>query len=150
MCPHLFVFLPDCCGVATCQTMPRHWLLRMGHHSTSKWDWFYSTRAWKQCRAGYLSQHPYCERCLREGIVRPAQHVHHKQYLTAESVNDPKIALNWDNLEALCIRHHNAEHYRRSEILQNDLYFDENGDITTFSSSHDATTDGDNTETGGS
>ena len=76
--------------------------------------------------------------------------MHHNQYLTAESVNDPKIALNWDNLEALCIRHHNAEHYRQSEILQSDLYFDENGDITTFSSSHDATTDGDNTETGGS
>lgn len=122
----------------------------MSHRSTSKWDWFYSTRAWKRCRAGYLSQHPYCERCLREGIVTPAQHVHHKQYLTAESVNDPKIALNWDNLEALCIRHHNAEHYRRSEILQSDLYFDENGNLKMFSGSHDDQKGVGITEPGGS
>lgn len=122
----------------------------MSHRSTSKWDWFYSTRAWKQCRAGYLSQHPYCERCLREGIVTPAQHVHHKKYLTAESVHDPKIALNWDNLEALCIRHHNAEHYRRSEILQSDLYFDENGNLTMFSGSHDDQKGVGITEPGGS
>lgn len=122
----------------------------MSHRSTSKWDWFYSTRAWKRCRAGYLSQHPYCERCLREGIVTPAQHVHHKQYLTAESVNNPKIALNWDNLEALCIRHHNAEHYRRSEILQSDLYFDENGNLTMFSGSHDDQKGVGITEPGGS
>lgn len=122
----------------------------MSHRSTSKWDWFYSTRAWKRCRAGYLSQHPYCERCLREGIVTPAQHVHHKQYLTAESVNDPKIALNWDNLEALCIRHHNAEHYRRSEILQSDLYFDENGNLTMFSGSRDDQNGDGITEPGGS
>lgn len=51
-----------------------------------------------------------CEKCLEEGVITPATRVHHKVHLTPENVNNPDIALNWDNLEALCEKHHAAEH----------------------------------------
>ena len=55
-----------------------------------------------------------CERCLKRGIIetgskdRPLE-VHHKIPLTAENLKDPKVALNWDNLELLCKTCHDTE-----------------------------------------
>ena len=55
-----------------------------------------------------------CERCLKRGIIetgskdRPLE-VHHKIPLSAENIHDPKITLNWDNLELLCKTCHEAE-----------------------------------------
>lgn len=36
--------------------------------------------------------------------------MHHKVKLTPENVNNPDIALNWDNLELLCKKCHLEEH----------------------------------------
>jgi 5-methylcytosine-specific restriction endonuclease McrA len=59
---------------------------------------FYKSKAWQQCRAGYLtSVYGLCERC-----GAPAKIVHHKIELTLENINDPEVALNWNNLEAVC------------------------------------------------
>lgn len=52
-----------------------------------------------------------CERCKAKGIITPAYAVHHKIYLDGINVNDPSISLNFDNLEALCFRCHNEEHF---------------------------------------
>ena len=72
---------------------------------------FYNTTAWKKCRAAYmLHVNGRCERCMSKGLHVPARVVHHKIYLDDASFNDPAIALNFDNLEALCTRCHNNEH----------------------------------------
>lgn len=77
----------------------------------------------------YLSEHPYCERCLKRGYFIPAEHVHHKKYIdTPEKVNDPMLALNPDNLEALCEPCHSIEHNAKSQI-RDGLAFDEDGNI---------------------
>lgn len=89
---------------------------------------FYDSKAWKQCRAVYLSEHPCCERCEKAGIVSIAVHVHHKQHLTAENYKNPMIALNPDNLEALCFRCHQKEHHSGREIAE-ELYFDSFGNV---------------------
>ena len=74
-------------------------------------DAFYQSGAWKKCRAGYLaSVGGLCERCAKKGLIVPAEQVHHKTKLTPENLNDPSITLNWDNLEALCMDCHQAEH----------------------------------------
>ncbi len=52
-----------------------------------------------------------CERCLKEGVAEPAVIVHHKIYINEDNIHDPSITLNFDNLEALCMRHHNEEHF---------------------------------------
>ena len=82
---------------------------------------FYKGKAWQACREAYLKKvGGLCERCLKEGIIEPAVIVHHKVYIDEESINDPNITLNFDNLEALCKRHHNEEHfgvnYKRYEV----------------------------------
>lgn len=67
---------------------------------------FYKSKAWKRASAAYMASKNYiCERC-----GKPAQICHHRKWLDGSNVNDPSIALSFDNLEALCIECHNAEH----------------------------------------
>ena len=72
---------------------------------------FYSSNAWKTCRNTFIScKSGLCERCLQKGLIVPAKEVHHKKRLTEANINDPSIALNFDNLEALCTACHEKEH----------------------------------------
>ena len=61
-------------------------------------------------------------------MISVAEHVHHKIELSESNYLDPMIALNPDNLEALCFRCHQMEHHGKKEIGE-DLYFDENGNV---------------------
>ena len=71
---------------------------------------FYSSGAWKACADAYKNAHPLCERCLKKHEISVAEEVHHKIRLTASNINDADVALNWDNLEALCEKCHKKEH----------------------------------------
>lgn len=72
---------------------------------------FYSSPAWKNCRAAYIkSVGGLCERCRKAGKIVPGEEVHHKERLTPETVKDPRVALAWENLELLCAACHRAEH----------------------------------------
>lgn len=72
---------------------------------------FYKSRRWQACRAAYLrSVGGLCERCLRKGLYRPAVIVHHKVYITPETIDNPDITLSWSNLEAVCRECHEDEH----------------------------------------
>lgn len=80
----------------------------------ARFKWFYSSTAWKKCREAYKKKvSGLCERCLAQGMIRPAEVVHHKIYLTDENIKDPKVSLSFDNLEALCWEHHEQEHKGR-------------------------------------
>ena len=86
---------------------------------------FYHSRAWRKLSKAFLmSKYYICERC-----GQPAEIAHHREYLTAENVNDPEIALNPKNLEALCQNCHNIEHFGTGGATAAGLAFDENGDI---------------------
>ena len=89
---------------------------------------FYGSRKWKKCRRNYLSLHPTCERCDKLGIVKRAEIVHHKIYLDTNSYKEPEVALNFDNLEALCFDCHRAEHFRNKDCRE-ELYFDAEGNL---------------------
>lgn len=85
---------------------------------------FYHSKAWKDTQAAYMaSQHYICERC---GSV--ARIVHHKKYITPHNISNPYITLDWNNLEALCMDCHNAEHIG-SAVCAKGLKFDKNGNI---------------------
>lgn len=86
---------------------------------------FYHGKAWRQLSKAFLmSKHYICERC-----GQPAEIAHHKQYLTAQNVTDPKIALNPENLEALCQSCHNMEHFGQGGATAAGLAFDEYGNL---------------------
>ena len=82
---------------------------------------FYVSWKWRRCRIAFAkSKGNLCERCLARGIINPGSkehplEAHHKIPLTAENVHDPKIALNWDNMELLCNSCHNEERERKSK-----------------------------------
>lgn len=86
---------------------------------------FYKSQAWKRASAAYMaSQHYICERC-----GQPARICHHKTWLNGRNVDDPAIALDASNLEALCIECHNKEHFKglQQRDSYNGITFDENG-----------------------
>lgn len=57
-------------------------------------------RPWRRLRASYLAEHPLCEMCEREGAVTAAQELDHIKALVNGGTDD------WNNLQALCKRHH--------------------------------------------
>nr|DAE12024.1 MAG TPA: HNH endonuclease [Myoviridae sp. ctv9K3] len=84
---------------------------------------FYHSKDWTDTRRAYLIAHHYlCERC-----GEPAKVVHHKHYLTKRNINNADIALNWDNLEALCQDCHNKEHHAAADTRR--YKFDADGNI---------------------
>lgn len=77
---------------------------------------FYKSREWESCRQGYLQKVGFfCERCKARGIYNPAKIVHHKIYLNEKNYKDPAVALNFENLEALCQDCHNKEHFEEKQ-----------------------------------
>ena len=75
---------------------------------------FYSSKAWQSCRNEYMKRaHHLCENCLRKGIYKPAEIVHHVIELDPVTIERPEIALNFDNLEAVCRECHNELHDNR-------------------------------------
>lgn len=77
---------------------------------------FYHSAAWQRCRASYISSvGGLCERCYNRGIIRPGYIVHHKTYITPENLGDPNIALDFNNLEYLCLDCHNSEHFKKKD-----------------------------------
>ena len=94
-----------------------------------KQDWytkFIKSFAWEKCSESYMnSVNGLCERCKRDGKLKPAKEVHHKVKLTPSNVNNPTISLNWDNLEALCKECHMKEHRKPKRWA-----VDENGNVT--------------------
>ena len=72
---------------------------------------FYSSKRWQDCRNAYMKQaHHLCENCLRRGIYKPAEIVHHIIEIDPVTIERPEIALNFDNLEAVCRECHNDIH----------------------------------------
>ena len=72
---------------------------------------FYKSQAWKRCREAYAkSRRGLCERCLERGIFRPGIIVHHKIFVEPETITDPNVLLDWNNLELVCRECHAELH----------------------------------------
>ena len=64
---------------------------------------FYQSKRWRQTKDAYISYRKgLCERCLARGLYKTGDIVHHKIHITAETLNDPSVTLNFDNLELVC------------------------------------------------
>ena len=89
---------------------------------------FYSSKNWADCRAAYRkSVGGLCELCLKSGIIKAGEIVHHKKPLTPSNINDPNITLNWENLQLLCREHHAEVH----EQGKRRYTVDKNGKVTS-------------------
>ena len=71
---------------------------------------YYNSNKWITLRNCYVHEHPLCENCLRQGIIRPSEEVHHKQFLSTRRGDAWDLLLDEDNLIALCKECHHAFH----------------------------------------
>jgi 5-methylcytosine-specific restriction endonuclease McrA len=72
---------------------------------------FYSSKAWQDCRNEYAKKvHHLCENCLRQGIYKPGEIVHHRIEISPLNIDRPEITLNHKNLELLCRECHALRH----------------------------------------
>lgn len=72
---------------------------------------FYSSKAWQDCRNEYATKvHHLCENCLRKGIYKPGEIVHHIIEITPLNIDNPEVTLNFANLEMLCRDCHSKVH----------------------------------------
>jgi len=81
---------------------------------------FYGTQAWKKLRTYVWSRDEgLCQDCLKKGLYTPAEEVHHIIELTPETIENPEVSLNPDNLVCLCRECHRRRHnpyQRRYEV----------------------------------
>lgn len=85
---------------------------------------FYNTSSWKKTRNAYFrDKYGICEIC-----GKPGEEVHHKIPLTPTNINDPSIALSWDNLQLLCRSCHELIE-EKARALKDGLVFTEGGQI---------------------
>jgi 5-methylcytosine-specific restriction protein A len=100
---------------------------------------FYNSRSWRKCAKTYAeSKQNLCERCFDKGIVKSYYIVHHKIYLTNETINNPDVSMNFENLEILCLDCHNLEHgicATKKELVRTGLEFDEKGNLIQIETS---------------
>ena len=70
-------------------------------------------RAWKRIRDRHIREHPLCEECLKHGIYKPAEEVHHKLPLSQGGTHEQR------NLIALCQPCHSKIHAERGDRWHN-------------------------------
>jgi len=87
---------------------------------------FYKTPQWKELSKAYAKSVNYlCERCSTIDNPVPGKICHHKIHLNDINYLDPKISLNWDNIEYLCQDCHNKEHFS----MYDEVIWDDKGNI---------------------
>ncbi len=66
---------------------------------------FYAGHRWNKTRAAFRKAHPLCEECKAQGIITPAQMVHHDPELS-ELLAKGMNPYDWQYLHSLCNRCH--------------------------------------------
>ena len=82
------------------------------YKKSKEWQEFYGSRLWHNLRDNFIYYHPLCMECLKKGISKPAQHVHHSVPFSwfPEKDDKWKCFLYEDWLVPLCSECHKEIH----------------------------------------
>ena len=64
---------------------------------------------WRRIRASYVLRHPFCEECLKRGILVPVDEVHHIVPVARGGTHEER------NLQSLCRSCHNKIHHEMGD-----------------------------------
>lgn len=78
---------------------------------------FYSGKTWRLKSKSYRKAHPLCERCLKRGIYKRAECVHHRKHIDESNYTNPHVLLDDSNLESLCSDCHAKEHSQTTTVF---------------------------------
>lgn len=74
----------------------------------------YNTPRWKRLRSVKVRNNPLCEECLRKGVVKQVEEVHHIVPFDIDNFSE-ELAYNYDNLISLCIECHKEAHKKLNQ-----------------------------------
>lgn len=72
----------------------------------------YDTKKWRDLRKAKLMQNPLCEKCFENGIITPAEDIHHIVSFVdiTDNLRRLEIAYDFNNLQSLCKKCHQKIH----------------------------------------
>ena len=70
---------------------------------------FYTSAAWRRCRAAFLRAHPLCRACRDAGRAVEARVADH-----IVPIKQGGARFDWDNLQPLCLSCHNSKTAREA------------------------------------
>ena len=87
-------------------------------HKSGESSKYYNSKWWKRLRHSYITNHPLCEECAKEGRSTPAEEVHHViPFLTGNTDEERwDLLLDPDNLESLCLDCHQKIHGKKVQL----------------------------------
>ena len=86
---------------------PKPWIHKQAFENTA--NPFYHTPAWRKVRKAYITRHPLCAECERNGVIKQGKVVDH---ITPIRLGGAQF--NWSNLQTLCEKCHNAKSGREA------------------------------------
>ena len=86
---------------------------------------FYASKRWRDLREVLIIQrHGVCDRCGKDFSADTSYLIaHHKDHLTDETLADPAVAVNPENIEILCHKCHSHYHPERGYIKKRKQVF---------------------------
>ena len=85
---------------------------------------FYASKRWRDLRQVLIVQrHGICDRCGKDFSFDTSELIaHHKEHLTDESLADPDVAVNPDNIEIVCQKCHAHYHTERGATKRKQVF----------------------------
>lgn len=82
---------------------------------------YYNSKSWRLLRKFYYERHPLCEECLKHGVVRPAEEIHHKRPFLTGTTDEERwsLLLDENNLYSLCRSCHDKLHLKAKRYKLN-------------------------------
>lgn len=75
----------------------------------------YQSKQWKELRKKLQMERPLCENCLKKGIIKPSEDMHHRLSPFQKGITEEekmRRAFDEKNIVALCRDCHIAEHHK--------------------------------------